>query len=566
MVSESTRVAMNCPPSDQVPAPESTADTVSGSPMDEVLSAIRTNDTLIALFKAVSEIWVSKVFRSGVDFVPMNVDVQSNDSPALTTKADLLREVVCRGRIRFRSDTVDQNVRDGWRKVLSARPADRRTQNAAILGLLTCLDELVGEILEKMRIRRDHVDLTKSPFAPIVDAGVFPLWSARNRGALRLWERAKKSFSVIHPLSSAVSDPWFHLRSAVPNRGGQTFPVDWHGDRVLDRWLDRAVSQRKLRITLVPLAAPEPLVEVLEWRLVPQSGQIRFLFKPAKALSDDLKRRQNVELKERLESVTRSDDAHLVVFPELTVHDEVLEELKKVVQGAKRDDPNMPTIPLVVAGSYHQGHGSSPRNEGMVLRPDPNAGTPFHLFHVRKSYPVVLQGGDARELASQLKLNIEAKSAFAESPVLIEDIEAPPGGYPIQILDTSIGRIALVICRDGLDENEEIVRLLGELRVDLLLIPSMNPGKLDRFQTQFGRLTEKLVGVCWVNVLWPQAQDQETCAVALPLRSRGVEGASQGHRCYVAHKTSKESGLAGIGHPSEIPGGLSVDLGKLVDW
>jgi predicted amidohydrolase len=265
----------------------------------------------------------------------------------------------------------------------------------------------------------------------------------------------------------------------------------WHSDRQLPR-LSRfdpgerlipliresgrdAAERDGFRIALCPLAGEfHPLFEV--W----PAGDLFRAADPGMAGADALAAHL-----ERLMDAAAEEGVHLLVLPELTVD---LPARRALAARLAADRPPIPPYG-VVAGSFHLldcGYDRPCANESMLLD---HAGAPLAAHHKRGRFrfPAVFL-----DKAPHLFSRIHP----APEPEIREDIEY---GSELQIVETTLGRLALLICADGLVADDKgYLPVIRRLRPDLLFVIAMSP-ETEPFEDLFKEMSRYWVGTVFVN-------------------------------------------------------------------
>jgi predicted amidohydrolase len=179
----------------------------------------------------------------------------------------------------------------------------------------------------------------------------------------------------------------------------------------------------------------------------------------------------------------RNQVVHLIVFPELCIPPEIRNFLSAWLQGRRSRVPYG-----VIAGSFHiwpSGLESLPFNESVLLH---HPG--LDLLRHRKRGRYKITRGAA------------AKSPLFRPPsgvVMGEILEGIAGGSQLQILETSLGTLAILICADALETDPHgYVPLVRELRPDLLFLVSMSheTGPFELFAEE---MAKQWIGTVFVN-------------------------------------------------------------------
>lgn len=210
-----------------------------------------------------------------------------------------------------------------------------------------------------------------------------------------------------------------------------------------------------------------------------------------------------------LETAAR-EQIHLLVLPELTVP---LKARDLIAQTLWKTPSNFPYG--ILAGSFHIWRrdllpkSQSPVNEARLLD---HTGRPL-LTHWKK--------GEFRVPSSK------AKPPFFPGelpdwlePELLEDIEE---GVQLEVLETSLGRIVVMICADAiaLDPHHGYPLVIRRLRPDLLFIVSMSP-ETEPFERLIKDMRENWIGSLFVNahcICSPPGQERESTSNKVLLAS-----------------------------------------------
>lgn len=264
----------------------------------------------------------------------------------------------------------------------------------------------------------------------------------------------------------------------------------WHSDRQLPRLsrlnpVDRIVpliresgrdarEKGSFRIALCPLVGEfHPLFEV--W---PKD----YLFRaadPGMAGAEALAKHL-----ETLIDAAVEEGVHLLVLPELMIDEPARRALTALLRRERRALPPYG----VVAGSLHLldcGYDQPCANESVLLD-----GVGRRLVDHRKR-------GRFRFSSSFL----EVKEYFtrvhpAPASEIFEDLE---DGSELHFLETTLGRLALLICADAIAKDTQgYLPVIQRLRPDLLLVVAMSP-KTRRFESFFEDMAGHWVGTVFVN-------------------------------------------------------------------
>lgn len=354
----------------------------------------------------------------------------------------------------------------------------------------------------------------------------------------------------------------------------------WHSDRQLPRpdWITpgnriiplihesgRDASHRKcFRIALCLLpGAFHPLFEV--W---PQGGFFRAaepgMVEPG-LLEDSLK---------RLMKAAVEQGVHLVILPELTIDHPAREAVAKLLAQFRSPVPPYG----VVAGSFHLrecGDDEPCANESVLLD---RAGAVLSSHRKRGRFRIP---STFLEAAPEYFTRIHPQPAEE----IFEDIQ---DGSRLQFVDTSLGRLCILICADGIAADDKgYLPVIRRLRPDLLFVISMSP-ETAPFERLFEDMAEYWIGTVFVNAhcicrFGKTPPDLAGCNLALfeprgtpPTRARWRYGDVPGEpECIYFDPKDKnrdwrylsqaegETGISWLEEGGEVLG-LTVDLG--VHW
>lgn len=178
-------------------------------------------------------------------------------------------------------------------------------------------------------------------------------------------------------------------------------------------------------------------------------------------------------LLEHLEAIckaAREEEVHLLVFPELTVDAEALRHVSEILRKTRGLHPYG-----VIAGSFHSWagerkaaddwNGPLPHNE-LVLLDDTGARLATH--RKRGRFRIF------SKFLKQLSVLFPGTPADSNGRPL-EIFEGIEYGAELQILDTTLGRIAFLICADAIAPDDRgYLPLVRRLRPDLLIVVAMS--------------------------------------------------------------------------------------------
>lgn len=148
-----------------------------------------------------------------------------------------------------------------------------------------------------------------------------------------------------------------------------------------------------------------------------------------------------------------SKEVDIIVFPELTFSKDLLDHLKLFLAEKFNQNPENPTIKLVVTGSFHE----DGKNKCYILTPDGE-----ELFCQTKMNRFRFMPGECEEMDMEV----------------IEDIDISERVF--NLFDCPFGRVGTMICLDFI--VPETYNLLSSLKVNCFFLPSMTPS-VRRFET-----------------------------------------------------------------------------------
>jgi predicted amidohydrolase len=264
----------------------------------------------------------------------------------------------------------------------------------------------------------------------------------------------------------------------------------------------------------------------------------------------------------------------LVVFPELTIDAAAREHLKHLLQ-QQQFNPRAKLFG-VVAGSFHIWPDplKTPANEAVLLDTSGNT-VMLHQkkgrFRVERKYvtkPFFPEELEGRQISREVFENISY-------------------GSELQIFDTSLGRLALLICADAIAADDRgYLPLVRRLRPDLLFVVAMTP-ETELFEAFAEEMSRHWIATVFVNASCicgkapPPKSRQRKNLVALdlalfetkgaaPTRARWRHGAQE-PECYYFKPASGRKGWRSLSKVPKEPSGISLlsrddpSLGLLLD-
>ncbi|HEV2856187.1 MAG TPA: hypothetical protein VHC97_25585 [Thermoanaerobaculia bacterium] len=250
-----------------------------------------------------------------------------------------------------------------------------------------------------------------------------------------------------------------------------------HGIHLVEESGRDAVERGSFRIALCPLEGDfHPLFKV-----TPDGRHFHVRRRAGMKKPDEL-----IDHLTRVVETAEAERIHLLVLPELMVSIKAREHLATALRKRRSCWP-YGTIP----GSFHDWKGASERghrpvNEAQLLD---NLGNVL-LSHWKK--------GGFRLHRSKI-----GKRFFPDRlpPTLKREVfEGIEPGSQLAVLETSLGRLAILICADAIaaDPFKGYEPLVLRLRPDLLIVVSMSP-KTQPFQQLFSRMNAHWIGTLFVN-------------------------------------------------------------------
>jgi predicted amidohydrolase len=202
------------------------------------------------------------------------------------------------------------------------------------------------------------------------------------------------------------------------------------------------------------------------------------------------------ELKDHLETVIKAatdekKGINLILFPELTVDAIARSSLEAALLESSRV---WSSLYGVVAGSFHFLDGASGAAAGPELPPVNET-----VFLDRTGKRVMAHRKKGRFRVTPSKVS---PKFFADSPVkglhkeIFEDIRY---GSELSLIDTSLGRLAVLICADAIAADDRgYLPLIRRLRPDLLLVISMS-AETEPFEAFAEEMSHYWIGTVFVN-------------------------------------------------------------------
>ncbi|MCP4655719.1 MAG: protein kinase [bacterium] len=200
------------------------------------------------------------------------------------------------------------------------------------------------------------------------------------------------------------------------------------------------------------------------------------------------------DLSRHLKDVLRaaSDaDVKMVILPELTVDGDSRRELVEELC----DRPRARRPYGLLAGSFHLwSDGDQPVNEAVLYGIDGE-----RMMSHRKMGRFRLSSASLPQIARKFFVKGEAVAAEPPCPPDGEIVEDICEGRSLRFLDTSLGRLAILICADAIEPETGGYRdVVAALRPDLVLLVAMSP-KTGPFDDFIRRMAVERIGTLFVN-------------------------------------------------------------------
>jgi hypothetical protein len=236
--------------------------------------------------------------------------------------------------------------------------------------------------------------------------------------------------------------------------------------------------QERLIVALWPVKAPSIKSHAISKSAI-KNGRVHFYFKCWDNLPE-IHQQQQRSFANQLADYIRNEGSdtfntvHIVAAPELTLAPQSIGPIISAVATRRN------AAWIVFPGSYHIEKGEGVINQapicvGGVLDQNDLAGDPLYADSAAvKCVPVVFPHGPRNFVE-----NIDGRESLTH------------------LLDTSVGRIAVMICRDFLEEN--LRNQIVEMCADHLFILSMSPDSGIKFKTAMESVSNFRTGCFFVN-------------------------------------------------------------------
>lgn len=200
------------------------------------------------------------------------------------------------------------------------------------------------------------------------------------------------------------------------------------------------------------------------------------------------------ELKAYLETVLEvatKDGANLILFPELTVDIGARSHLQSALRDLSKDRSSLYGV---VAGSFHLWDSVAEATDGPE-RPPVNE----TVFLDRTGAPVMVHHKKGRFRVTSSKISPKFFTDFAGEGAPKEIYEDIRYGSELRLIDTSLGRLAILICADAIAADDRgYLPLIRRLRPDLLLVVSMSD-ETEPFEDFAEEMSRYWIGTVFVN-------------------------------------------------------------------
>jgi hypothetical protein len=261
---------------------------------------------------------------------------------------------------------------------------------------------------------------------------------------------------------------------------------------------DDVSVRKKFRVALCPLEGPfYPCFSIKEGGRFFQAHQ-ESPMEGADALKTHL---------EAVIAAANNEEVNLILFPELTVDPSARSHLQKTL-GDHSKEPS--SLYGVVAGSFHlwedaaAGPARPPVNEAVLLD---RTGALVMAHHKKGRFRVISSKLSSKLFANLSQVELPHKEIF-------EDICY---GSELRLIETSLGRLAILICADAIAADDRgYLPLIHRLRPDLLLVVSMSD-ETDPFEAFAEEMSRYWIGTVFVNahsVLKEAEEAREVLAAA----------------------------------------------------
>ncbi|HTQ78962.1 MAG TPA: hypothetical protein VMM92_03115 [Thermoanaerobaculia bacterium] len=239
---------------------------------------------------------------------------------------------------------------------------------------------------------------------------------------------------------------------------------------------DDAKNRKSFKLALCPLEGS------FHPRFAIQEGGAFFQADPGKSMAGGAKLQAHLE--EVLEAADQ-EQVNLILFPELTVD----EAAKRVLQGElHRRSSTWSPLYGVVAGSFHCWDGSP-------SLPPVNRAT----FLGRTGETAMCHDKKGRFRVPASKVSPQFFGNVPPGPLPKEIFEDIRYGSELAIFETTLGRIALLICADAIVADDRgYLPLIRRLRPDLLLVISMSD-ETEPFEAFAEEMSRYWIGTVFLN-------------------------------------------------------------------
>lgn len=198
------------------------------------------------------------------------------------------------------------------------------------------------------------------------------------------------------------------------------------------------------------------------------------------------------ELKAHLEAVIEvaaKEEVNLILLPELTVDASARSELRNALI-----DHAPSSLYGVVAGSFHLWEGGSAA-DGEPQGPPVNE----TVFLDRTGASVMVHHKKGRFRVSSAKVGPKLFADCSKENLRKEIFEDIRYGSELRLVETSLGRMAILICADAIAADDRgYLPLIRRLRPDLLLIVSMSD-ETEPFEAFAEEMSRYWIGTVFVN-------------------------------------------------------------------
>lgn len=311
--------------------------------------------------------------------------------------------------------------------------------------------------------------------------------------------------------------------------------------------------RKKFRLALCPLEGP------FSPRFCIKEGG-RFFQAPSESSMDGA-----AALKAHLETViqtARQEGVHLILFPELMVDANARSAIRDALEAGTKEPG---ALYGVVAGSFHFWEDRGPHSATASEGPPVNES----VFLDRAGAQVMSHRKKGRYRVSSSRVTPKLFVDFSQEELRKEIYEGIRYGSELALIDTSLGRLGILICADAIAADDRgYLPLIRRLRPDLVLVVAMSD-ETEPFEAFAEEMSRYWIGTVFVNahcllklssearatrearkVMVPGGQD-DLAAPTLPREDRAPLLAAWNFALYQAEACPPTIGRWRFGHEPE---------------